>query len=187
MMRPLVKLTSSRIWAISSQPAFFTAGVMNLVQMSRSLRSFLFTGPLSLDTEESTTLHGPTQGVSERYKVRVSTVAPRRCQRRTLRGRLQGRLRAGYGAGPEAERCSLRGKLYVGRFGLGGRFGGDGLGGRMRLGLPALTSFSSTMDALTGALRASFSPRARAISVGSVGCDRSDDPGVNRRNGGIFR
>ena len=40
MIRPLVKLTSSRIWDISSQPACFTAGVMNLVQMSRSERDF---------------------------------------------------------------------------------------------------------------------------------------------------
>src|ERR1035438_8212537 len=41
-MRPLVKLTSSRICVISSQPACFTAGLMNLLQMSRSLRSFMF-------------------------------------------------------------------------------------------------------------------------------------------------
>ena len=38
MMRPLVKLTSSRICNISSQPARLTAGGMNLVQMSRSVR-----------------------------------------------------------------------------------------------------------------------------------------------------
>src|SRR5262249_40850712 len=37
-MRPLVKLTSSRICNITSHPARRTAGVMNLVQMSRSLR-----------------------------------------------------------------------------------------------------------------------------------------------------
>ena len=42
MMRPLVKLTSSRICIIPSQPARFTAGPMNLEQISRSLRSFLF-------------------------------------------------------------------------------------------------------------------------------------------------
>jgi hypothetical protein len=41
---PLVKLTSSRIWVIASQPARLTAGVMNLVQMSRSLRACLFIG-----------------------------------------------------------------------------------------------------------------------------------------------
>lgn len=46
MMRPLVKLTSSRICNISSHPACFTAGVMNFVQMSRSLRDFLFIGPV---------------------------------------------------------------------------------------------------------------------------------------------
>jgi len=38
MIRPFVKLTSSRICNISSQPAFRRAGVMNLVQMSRSER-----------------------------------------------------------------------------------------------------------------------------------------------------
>jgi hypothetical protein len=38
MMRPLVKPTSSRICSISSHPARRRAGVMNLVQMSRSLR-----------------------------------------------------------------------------------------------------------------------------------------------------
>ena len=38
MMRPLVKLTSSRICAVRSQPAATREGVMNLVQMSRSLR-----------------------------------------------------------------------------------------------------------------------------------------------------
>ncbi len=42
MMRPLVKATSSRICIIPSQPARLTAGPMNLEQMSRSLRSFLF-------------------------------------------------------------------------------------------------------------------------------------------------
>ena len=42
MIRPLVKLTSWRICDISSQPAYFTAGVMNFVQMSRSLSTFLF-------------------------------------------------------------------------------------------------------------------------------------------------
>src|SRR5947207_15205254 len=42
MMRPLVKLTSSRSWVISSQPAWRSEGVMNLVQMSRSLSCFLF-------------------------------------------------------------------------------------------------------------------------------------------------
>ena len=36
MMRPLVKLTSSRICDISSHPAARSAGVMNFVQMSRS-------------------------------------------------------------------------------------------------------------------------------------------------------
>ena len=40
-MRPLVKWTSSRICVISSQPTWRKAGVMNLVQMSRSLRLFL--------------------------------------------------------------------------------------------------------------------------------------------------
>lgn len=42
MMRPLVKAASSRICIIPSQPARLTAGPMNLEQMSRSLRSFLF-------------------------------------------------------------------------------------------------------------------------------------------------
>ncbi len=42
LVRPLVKATSSRICIIPSQPARFTAGPMNLEQMSRSLRSFLF-------------------------------------------------------------------------------------------------------------------------------------------------
>ena len=41
-VRPLVKLTSSQICIIPSQPAHFTAGPMNLEQISRSLRSFLF-------------------------------------------------------------------------------------------------------------------------------------------------
>ena len=40
--RPYVKLTSSRNCVISSQPACRSEGVMNLVQMSRSLNSFLF-------------------------------------------------------------------------------------------------------------------------------------------------
>ena len=44
MIRPLVKLTSSRIWTISSHPAVRKAGVMNLVQMSRSLRRLLSIG-----------------------------------------------------------------------------------------------------------------------------------------------
>ena len=39
----LLKLTSSWICDITSQPARLTAGVMNFVQMSRSLRSVLFT------------------------------------------------------------------------------------------------------------------------------------------------
>jgi hypothetical protein len=34
--------TSSRICIMPSQPARFTAGLMNLEQMSRSVRSFLF-------------------------------------------------------------------------------------------------------------------------------------------------
>jgi hypothetical protein len=38
----LVKATSSRICIIPSQPARFTAELMNLEQISRSLRSFLF-------------------------------------------------------------------------------------------------------------------------------------------------
>src|SRR5215213_8296527 len=38
MMRPLVKYTSSRICVIASHPAHCSAGMMNLVQMSRSLR-----------------------------------------------------------------------------------------------------------------------------------------------------
>ncbi len=42
MTRPFVKLTSSRSWVISSQPARRSAGVMNFVQMSRSLSCFLF-------------------------------------------------------------------------------------------------------------------------------------------------
>jgi hypothetical protein len=37
IMRPFVKLTSSRICSISSHPALRRAGVMNLVHMSRSL------------------------------------------------------------------------------------------------------------------------------------------------------
>ena len=41
---PLGESTSSRICIIPSQPARFTAGPMNLEQMSRSLRSFLFNG-----------------------------------------------------------------------------------------------------------------------------------------------
>ena len=41
MIRPFVKLTSSRICDISSHPARLTAGVMNFVQMSRSLRAVL--------------------------------------------------------------------------------------------------------------------------------------------------
>ena len=44
MIRPLVKLTSSRICNSSSHPALRRAGVMNLVQMSRSLRLFLSIG-----------------------------------------------------------------------------------------------------------------------------------------------
>src|SRR5712691_7034073 len=42
MIRPLVKLTSSRSCVISSQPACRSEGVMNLVQISRSLSCFLF-------------------------------------------------------------------------------------------------------------------------------------------------
>ena len=42
-MRPLVKATSWRICIIPSQPARLTAGLLNLEQMSRSLRSFLLT------------------------------------------------------------------------------------------------------------------------------------------------
>src|SRR5712692_7667557 len=42
MMRPLVKLTSSRSCVISSQPACRSEGVMNFVQISRSLSCFLF-------------------------------------------------------------------------------------------------------------------------------------------------
>ncbi len=41
MRRPLVKLTSSWICVISSHPDWRRAGVMNLVQMSRSLRLVL--------------------------------------------------------------------------------------------------------------------------------------------------
>jgi integrase len=41
MMRPLVKLTSSRICSSPSQPAAVTAGVMNFEQMSLSLSCFL--------------------------------------------------------------------------------------------------------------------------------------------------
>jgi len=40
-IRPLMKLTSSRICVISSQSADFTAGVMNFVQVSRSLSACL--------------------------------------------------------------------------------------------------------------------------------------------------
>ena len=43
-MRPWVKLTSSRICNISSQPALRRAGVMNFVQMSRSERPRLSIG-----------------------------------------------------------------------------------------------------------------------------------------------
>src|SRR4030095_8396665 len=46
MMRPLVKPTSRRIWVASSQPAWTTAGVMYLAQMSASLRSLLYMGTL---------------------------------------------------------------------------------------------------------------------------------------------
>jgi hypothetical protein len=42
MMRPLVKLTSSRTCRWMSQPAAAMAGAMNLVQMSRSDSDFLF-------------------------------------------------------------------------------------------------------------------------------------------------
>ena len=38
---PLVIVTSSRICDIAFQPAFVMAGLMNFVQMSRSLRDFL--------------------------------------------------------------------------------------------------------------------------------------------------
>src|SRR5690606_33388936 len=41
MMRPLVKLTSSRTCFWMSQPACCMAGAMNLVQISRSERDFL--------------------------------------------------------------------------------------------------------------------------------------------------
>jgi hypothetical protein len=40
-IRPLVNDTSSRNCVITSQPASTIAGVMNLVQMSRSLKDFL--------------------------------------------------------------------------------------------------------------------------------------------------
>ena len=43
MMRPLVKVTSSRTWVRMSQPAPLTAGVMYFVQMSRSLKARLLT------------------------------------------------------------------------------------------------------------------------------------------------
>lgn len=43
MTRPLVKVTSSRTCRWMSHPAAATAGVMNLVQMSRSLSAFLST------------------------------------------------------------------------------------------------------------------------------------------------
>jgi hypothetical protein len=42
MILPLMSGNSSRICVVTSQPAFSKAGVMNFVQMSRSLRSFLF-------------------------------------------------------------------------------------------------------------------------------------------------
>ena len=41
MMRPFVKLTSSRICTISFHPAVRRAGVMNFVRMSLSVRAFL--------------------------------------------------------------------------------------------------------------------------------------------------
>ena len=40
VMRPFVMVTSSRICDIASQPAPTSAGLMNLVQISRSLRDF---------------------------------------------------------------------------------------------------------------------------------------------------
>src|SRR5271166_1366754 len=45
MILPLVKATSSRICSMPSHPALLTAGPMNLLQTSRSLRSFLFMQP----------------------------------------------------------------------------------------------------------------------------------------------
>lgn len=41
MTRPFVKVTSSRIWESGSDPDCMIAGVMNLLQTSRSLRDFL--------------------------------------------------------------------------------------------------------------------------------------------------
>jgi hypothetical protein len=50
MMRPLVKLNSSRICTISSHPALRSAGVINFVQMSRSLSVYLSIAPLTAAT-----------------------------------------------------------------------------------------------------------------------------------------
>ena len=46
IMRPFLKLTSSRICDITSHPARCTAGGMNLVQMSRSLRTRLWSNQI---------------------------------------------------------------------------------------------------------------------------------------------
>ncbi len=45
MIRPLVNPISSRICDIASRPAPAKAGVMNSVQMSRSLRDDVFMAP----------------------------------------------------------------------------------------------------------------------------------------------
>src|SRR6218665_1440099 len=47
MMRPAVRLTSSRIWACRSHPAVVRAGVINLLQMSRSLSPCIPVAPAS--------------------------------------------------------------------------------------------------------------------------------------------
>lgn len=44
MIGPLVKVTSSRSWVISFQPACRSAGVMNFGQVPRSLSCFMFIG-----------------------------------------------------------------------------------------------------------------------------------------------
>ena len=63
-MRPLVKATSSRICIIPSQPARLTAGPMNLEQMSRSLRSFLFMEASLICALSYPSLHRPTNPVA---------------------------------------------------------------------------------------------------------------------------
>lgn len=64
MIRPRVKDTALRTWESISQPACLMAGVMNLVQMSRSERALLLKsigepGPTVILTESE--LNGQTQ------------------------------------------------------------------------------------------------------------------------------